>query len=238
MLQGKEGGVKTKPVFSIKRVLIALGIVLGIVLLYLFLGGNLWHRPQSYLWIVAISATIIFCFCAALYFTLNKKRVLVRKRIWFFSGLCFAGALAYLFVCGAYTSLPGGADGSRINIQMAKIRVAIDYYSALHHACRDNSCPASLDELLQFASTNEYMKKDAPLRKEDLIDRWGEPFGYERRANAHGYVLWSSGPDRKMGTMDDVVEGWPRSYVASWKSMQTSPVDGQETNAVQREELE
>jgi hypothetical protein len=97
----------------------------------------------------------------------------------------------------------------------------------------DARFPASLDELLQFASAKDDYQRNPLLKKEDLIDPWGEPFAYERSENGRKYILRSSGPDRIMGTADDFVEGYPPSYVTSWKAKQTPPVDGQGTNAVQ-----
>ena len=115
------------------------------------------------------------------------------------------------------------------DINMMKIKSAVQYYSALHLSYRDNSCPASLEELLQFASINEYMKKDAPLRKEDLIDRWGEPIQYE--TDGRWYIIRSSGRDKVMGTADDIIMGNSSVYLdeARQKAKQTPAL----TNAVQ-----
>jgi len=64
--------------------------------------------------------------------------------------------------------------------------------------------------------------------KEALFDLWGEPFRYEHTED--GYVIISSGPDKIMGTEDDIVDGSPKAYVESWKIEHGLPV---KTNAVQ-----
>jgi len=109
--------------------------------------------------------------------------------------------------------------------QLAQIQKSIEIYAMKH----DNRLPESLDELFQFASN--YTSYGKPLlEKEDLIDPWGEPFGYER--DGYRYVLWSSGPDKKTGTEDDFVEG-SSSLIESWKARHTQAIAEQETNAVQ-----
>jgi len=105
-----------------------------------------------------------------------------------------------------------------IRVQMEIIRMAVMGYDA-----REGKYPDSLDALIQ----PPYRQ----LKKEDLNDPWGEPFGYEH--DGDNYVIWSSGPDKKMGTADDIVTGFPPSYVASWKAKHIPPVGNQETNVVQ-----
>ena len=80
--------------------------------------------------------------------------------------------------------------------------------------------PYSLDEITQ---------PGYGLKKENLIDRWGEPIGLAH--DEDDFVLISSGPDRKLGTADDIVWGSDPLYVACWKEKHGLPVD---TNALQR----
>ena len=69
------------------------------------------------------------------------------------------------------------------------------------------------------------------LSKEGLVDPWGEPIGYEYSERGDGFVVWSTGPDKKLGTADDVVKGAPESYVASWRAKHGLPVV---ENAIQK----
>ena len=108
--------------------------------------------------------------------------------------------------------------------QVADIERAIETYMVYH----EGKTPASLDELTQFV--NDSNGKPL-LKKEDLIDPWGEPFGYEHEGRK--YVFWSSGPDKKLGTKDDLVEGWPGAYEEKWRAKFAQSVAEQETNAVQ-----
>jgi len=108
---------------------------------------------------------------------------------------------------------------------MNDIEIAIDVYT-LHNGKR----PTSLDELIQFAS-NHMVSGKPLLKKEDLIDPWGEPFGYE--GGRTQFVLVSSGPDRKMGTEDDVFLSTSDAYENSWKARHAQAIAEQETNAVQ-----
>jgi hypothetical protein len=116
---------------------------------------------------------------------------------------------------------------SRIDSQLSRIDMAIYIYVFRHRG----KLPDSLDELTQFLSDfPEYDDDDKPLGKGNLVDPWGEPIGYEYSEN--GYIIWSTGPDKKLGTADDVVRGSPESYVANWKAKHGLPVDKQGTNAV------
>jgi len=113
---------------------------------------------------------------------------------------------------------------------MEKVRFAIYVYSARH----DGELPASWDELVQYNTTNEYIRRHDPLRGEDILDRWGEPFAYESDGR-NWYIIQSSGPDRTMGTADDVFLGEPQKYVdeAIRKAKEIPAVVRPETNAVQ-----
>ena len=101
---------------------------------------------------------------------------------------------------------------------------------AMHH---DIKFPASLDELTLFAY-NCYDYGDKPLlKKEDLIDPWGTPIFYECSSSGRGYIFISSGPDKKMGTRDDIIDGWPTSYVMRWEAKLAQSVAAQEANTSQ-----
>ena len=115
------------------------------------------------------------------------------------------------------TECLGSRRISMIDIQMKRIRSAIVVYRGT-----EGDFPASLDALAQ---------RPYGLKKEDLIDPWGEAFGHDYSGDE--YVVWSSGPDKKKGTADDIVIGSLQSYVNSWKAKNLPPVEAQGTNAVQ-----
>jgi len=90
---------------------------------------------------------------------------------------------------------------------MERVSLAVTVYKM-----RYDRLPDSLAELAKPTD-----KDSRPLLKEKhLLDPWGEPFGYEHEGG--DFVIWSSGPDRQMGTADDVFKGDPPSYVESWKT--------------------
>ena len=107
--------------------------------------------------------------------------------------------------------------------RMSRIEMAIDIHAMRYNGKR----PDSLDDLIQ--PTDE----GAPplLKKEEIIDPWGVPFWYERDGNK--FILRSSGPDKIMGTADDIIRGSSESYVEVWKAKQAQVADRQETDTVQ-----
>ena len=108
-------------------------------------------------------------------------------------------------------------NSPKIHVKMMRI-----YTSILAYRSREGEFPASLDALIQWPYSE--------LKKEELVDPWGMPFGYEYSGDE--YIIWSSGPDKKMGTADDIIQGSLPSYEASWKAKNMPPVDTQRTNAV------
>ena len=104
-----------------------------------------------------------------------------------------------------------------ITVQMDRI-----YYDIMDYRAREGEFPASLDALTQ---------RPYDLKKEDLVDPWGEAFRYDYSKDE--YVVWSSGPDKKKGTADDIVRGSLPSFVESWKAKNLPPVEERKTNAVQ-----
>jgi len=102
-----------------------------------------------------------------------------------------------------------------VRIKIANFEKSIQIY-AMNNS---GKFPVSLDVLLQFASTNYNYGNKPLLTADDLFDPWGEPFEYEY--SGRKYRIQSSGPDRIMGTMDDIFEGSLESYL---KPTQTSSV--------------
>jgi len=121
-----------------------------------------------------------------------------------------------------------GSTISRTRSQMNDIDKAICIFAMDHNG----KLPASLDELVQFASNNNEYSKKPLLTKDDLTDAWGTPIEYERSAGRH-YILRSAGPDRKMGTADDALYGDTESYKRGWQPKPAPPVAEQEPNTVQ-----
>ena len=108
--------------------------------------------------------------------------------------------------------------------QVADIERAICIFAMDHNG----KLPASLDELTQLVKDGD---NQPLLTTEDLIDPWGEPFGYE--SGGKRFVLVSSGPDREMGTKDDIFSGNSDAYEKKWKDKYTQAIKEQETNMVQ-----
>jgi len=102
-----------------------------------------------------------------------------------------------------------------VRIKIANFEKSIQIY-AMNNS---GKFPVSLDVLLQFASTNYNYGNKPLLTADDLFDPWGEPFEYEY--SGRKYRIQSSGPDRIMGTLDDIFEGSLASYL---KPTQTSSV--------------
>ena len=80
-----------------------------------------------------------------------------------------------------------------IRTQFAEIEKAVQIYAMGHNG----KLPASLDDLVQGTDDNPPL-----IKPESLLDPWGIPIGYER--NGKSFTLRSSGPDREMGTADDL----------------------------------
>ena len=108
---------------------------------------------------------------------------------------------------------------SMIYVQMRTIELRI-----MNYRSQEGKFPASLDALAQWP----YIK----WKNEDIIDPWGEAIGYEYSGDEN-FVIWSLGPDKKKGTADDIIRGFPPSYAESWKAKNLPPVEMQGTNVVQ-----
>ena len=108
----------------------------------------------------------------------------------------------------------------------------VSLYSATQNymVAGDGNLPDSLDKLTQPWGRD----KEFPplLQKEDIIDPWGEPYGYE--IEDHYFVIFSSGPDKKRMTKDDLIRTYPSSYAESWKLKQIRILYGVEMNEVQK----
>jgi len=113
-----------------------------------------------------------------------------------------------------------GSKRDPFYIKIKTVEMAIAEYRV-----REGLWPSSLEELtLSIDGRHPF------LYKETTIDSWGEPFGFECGGPEDSCIVWSTGPDRKLGTADDIVEGHPM-MVARWREKHGLPVD---TNALQR----
>ena len=114
----------------------------------------------------------------------------------------------------------------RIRNKLFELKIAIVTYRA-----GEGKFPDSLDVLAPREDTDD-RRRSSYLEKEGLLDAWGEPFRYEHSGD--GFVIWSSGPDRKPGTEDDVFDSNSSSYLESWKAKRAQSVENPATNAVQK----
>jgi len=129
--------------------------------------------------------TTVFLFmCCSLYFK-RAKRKSVRL---FGLILCIgcAGIVTLLLRTEANTIPP-------IHVSFAEIKKAVQTYEATHNG----KLPDTLDELIQSSAG-----KFRPREKKAFSDPWGKPIEYERKE--HDFTIRSSGPDRIMGTEDDI----------------------------------
>ena len=147
--------------------------------------------------------------------TFRVKRALVALGLIFVIGCAVLARLVW----EGYLKPTRGPRAPPTVLQMTRNRMAVINYIGQH-----GEFPDSLDVLVQ--------QSDYGLNKEDLIDEWGEPIGFEYSGD--DYILWSCGPDKKLGTTDDIIWGSRPSYVERWKAKHAQPVDGQGTNAVQK----
>ena len=94
-----------------------------------------------------------------------------------------------------------GFFSPRTRGRMQTIKVEIQTYEILHRG----KLPISLDDLANV------------LRKTDFLDEWWEPIEYHV-FEKNNFIIRSSGPDRTMGTEDDIIDGFHDTFVERWKS--------------------
>ena len=155
-----------------------------------------------------------------------KQKFIVKGELTFIAIALGAGLLGNACLAaseGSRANLPHNTDAISTHSIMFKIEKAVQI-----EAMKNNGkVPESLDCLVLSAD-----EKSPPLLKEEnLLDEWGGTIEYER--DGRKFILRSSGPDKKMGTPDDLVTGWPGSFVESWKAKNLPPVEAQGTNTVQ-----
>ena len=97
----------------------------------------------------------------------------------------------------AVLRLGGHAERTRIEATrgtIATISQAIQMYGLSH-----SGLPNSLDDLTVAPSEDV----EAPLDKNSLSDSWGQPIQYKKLSKVK-YELRSGGPDKQVGTEDDL----------------------------------
>jgi len=102
------------------------------------------------------------------------------------------GILAGVGIVG----LAGQGDKARITAtrqSIANIVTAISMYEVAN-----STLPETLDQLTVSDSVTA-----APLKPNQLNDAWGNPFQY-RKVDRISYEIRSAGPDKNMGSEDDI----------------------------------
>ena len=129
--------------------------------------------------------TVFMLICCGIYFKRTRSRLVLPAGIVLVIGC--AGAATFLVLTAIDWSLP-------YNTEIWVVRRALATYA------RENNgeFPASLKELTKPTKDG----KPPLLNRLYLRDSWGKRIQYERKGN--GFTLRSSGPDRVMGTGDDV----------------------------------
>ncbi len=122
------------------------------------------------------------------------KRLL--RAFWRMKGPIFGvlvPALLFLFVVGFYVT-PCGGDSNKeeAKIQIGNLKQSLDMY---YTRTDPHRYPMYLDLLVH-----------RNIMKEIPRDPWGEPYVYDLDSRTE-YTLYSKGPDRKVGTEDDVHPG-------------------------------
>jgi len=155
-----------------------------------------------------------------------KQKLIVKYILTLIAVIWGIGLLGvvYLMARPHYSAHP---SITRISVKMSQLEKAIQIYVMTHNG----RLPVSLDELFRFAYTNYSCGNNPLLEKEDFLDVWGEPIEYE--SGKGKFILRSSGPDKEMGTKDDVLWGNVETYKKSWFPDPPPPVENPETNTVQ-----
>ncbi len=85
---------------------------------------------------------------------------------------------------------------------IAHIEVALKLYR-LHH----NRFPATAEGLQVLLVPSQAGGWDGPFLEKSAVDPWGQPYRYRfpGTRNPSGFDLWSTGPDQRDGTADDIV---------------------------------
>jgi len=129
--------------------------------------------------------TVFMLICFGLYFMRTKSRLVLPAGI--ILGIGCGSMVVFWVLTATDPSIP-------VNGAMGAIRSAVTIYAREHNG----ELPASLKELTKPTKDG----KKPLLNRLYLRDPWGKRIEYERKGN--GFTLRSSGPDKIMGTEDDI----------------------------------
>ncbi len=106
--------------------------------------------------------------------------------------------VAILGILAGVVAVNVSGHGERARIaatrqSIANIETAVRMYEVMH-----GTFPENLEQLTVGTEDTA-----APLKRESLVDSWGTPFQYRRQGRT-GYEIRSAGPDRAMGSQDDL----------------------------------
>jgi hypothetical protein len=125
------------------------------------------------------------------------KPRLLTKVIWgfvvaniIFDCVCFFNVAVWgksFYVCDR------NLEANPARTQISALEKAIQIYSMQHNG----KFPNSIEELVTGTADHPGL-----LKKDNIVDNWGTPYGYSRIGKK--IRISSAGPDRKMGTQDDI----------------------------------
>ena len=120
----------------------------------------------------------------------------------------------------------GTACWGRVIVPQSQIQVEDAEIALTDYRYQTGKFPDSLDVLAREPVNGKFL-----LEEKDLTDPWGEPIGYAQGGDR--FAVWSTGPDKIMGTRDDIVYGHLPLYVESWRALQAESGAWAGTNALQ-----
>jgi hypothetical protein len=183
----------------------------GAVLLFMLPGQGVFvlTAVKSYHFIQAILIVVIctsIVLVPLIYASIQTKKRPERWKPRFLTKVIWGGVIAnIIFDCMTfydfslwrkiyyvYDRLPESIP-TNTRTQIAEIEKAIQFYSMQHNG----KLPESIEDLVTGTADHPGL-----LKKGNLIDNWGTPYGY-LKTGKH-FRISSAGPDRKMGTQDDI----------------------------------
>ena len=134
--------------------------------------------------------TVFMLICCRLYFVKTRYRYVLPAGIILGTGC--VGVVTFLLLLEFKD--PTIHNQTKVLYKMAQITNAVNIYKSKHNG----EFSTSLEELTKLTKDG----KPPLLRKQHLKDPWGKRIKYEHKKGR--LTLRSSGPDRKMGTEDDI----------------------------------
>lgn len=126
-----------------------------------------------------------------------------------FSWVIFAGVCVLVAVGSVYllTGMPCADESDRAGADLKTLGIALHSY-----ANTNGNYPTQqqgLHALIEFPRSGPTPERWRQYLEEEMRDPWGEPYHYRlpSRDAGRAFDLWSSGPDRRSGTDDDIANG-------------------------------